>query len=176
MHTLLIIDMQNAWIDEHPRFNLRTVIEKINQLSDHFRRASLPVIFIQHHDNLVHINSDGWGIHQDLHQQSNDYFINKTACDAFAATTLEDRLHQLGSSSLIICGLATEFCVDTTLRASLSKGFDVIAVADAHTTADRPHAKAEAIIQHHNWIWTHIAAPQKRTIQVLDTNDCLKRI
>ncbi|MBC3872045.1 isochorismatase family protein [Undibacterium flavidum] len=176
MQTLLIIDMQNAWLDEHPRFDIEAIKQRINLTSKQFRQSGWPVIFVQHEDENVRVGSKEWDIHQDLIRVDGDHYIHKTACDAFANTNLKVLLRELGSSSLTLCGLATEFCVDTTIRASLSQGYDVIALSDAHTTANRPHLTAETIIQHHNWMWTNIAAPQHRKIQVISTHDYLKNI
>ena len=50
-------------------------------------------------------------------------------------------------------GSATDFCVDTTVRAAASRDYEVALIADGHTTRDRPHLEAAAIIQHHNWMW-----------------------
>ena len=168
MQTLLIIDMQNAWIDEHPRFQIGAITQKINQLSEQFRQLSLPVVFIQHQDSVVVPNSMPWQIHRDFVQANTDHYSNKTACDSFADTNLKSLLEKLGSNSLTICGLATEFCVNTTLSASLSHGFDVTVIADAHTTADRPHLTAEAIINHHNWVWSNMAVPKTQQLKVLE--------
>lgn len=176
MQTLLIIDMQNAWIDEHPRFQIGAVTQKINQLSERFRQLSLPVIFIQHQDTVVVPNTEPWQIHADFNQAETDYFSNKTACDSFASTNLKDLLYKLGSSSLTICGLATEFCVNSTMYASLSQGFDVTVIADAHTTADRPHLSAEAIINHHNWVWTNMAVPKTQQLRVLNCDTYLNEL
>ena len=32
----------------------------------------------------------------------------------------------------------------------------VVVVADAHTVSDRPHLRAEQVIEHHHWIWTNL--------------------
>ena len=62
--------------------------------------------------------------------------IGKTASDSFYRTSLEDELRRLGTTQLIVTGMQTEFCVDTTCRRALSLGFDVTLVSDAHTTKD----------------------------------------
>jgi nicotinamidase-related amidase len=176
MRTLLIIDMQNAWIDEHPRFQIGAVTQKINRLSERFRQLSLPVIFIQHQDGLVLPKAEPWQIHADLIQAETDHYSDKDACDSFADTNLKNLLDKLGSSSLTICGLATEFCVNTTVLASLSQGFNVTAISDAHTTADRPHLAAEAIIDHHNWVWTNMSVQKTRQLRVLDCKAYLEEL
>ena len=60
---------------------------------------------------------------------------------------------------VIITGAATEFCVDTTLRSCVSKEFNVTMISDAHTTGDRGHLNAQAIVDHHNWVWENLLIP-----------------
>lgn len=173
MQALIIIDMQNAWIEEHPRYELNAIIDRINQLTAHFRKQSKPVIFIQHEQDDVRCNAYGWQIHDKLTRHESNHYINKTACDSFESTNLLALLHNEACTTLSICGLATEFCVDTTLHSALSHGFNVIALSDAHTTADRSHLNAESIINHHNWVWANLALPAQRKLQVISTIDYL---
>ena len=56
----------------------------------------------------------------------------------------------LGVEHLIVCGYATEFCVDTTIRQAAALGYAITLAADAHTTHDKPHASGELIRRHHN--------------------------
>jgi isochorismate hydrolase len=58
-------------------------------------------------------------------------------------------MQERGVSRLVICGLQTEFCVDTTVRQALPLGDSVTLVADAHSTSDGA-LRAEQVIAHHN--------------------------
>ncbi|WP_335340099.1 isochorismatase family protein [Collimonas pratensis] len=51
---------------------------------------------------------------------------------------------------LVICGYASEFCVDTTVRSAAAQGYPVTLVSDAHTTHDKPHASGQQIRTHEN--------------------------
>ena len=51
---------------------------------------------------------------------------------------------------LIIAGIQTELCVDTTCRQACSLEYDVTLVKDAHSTWDRELLTAPQIIAHHN--------------------------
>jgi nicotinamidase-related amidase len=89
-----------------------------------------------------------------------DTVVHKRSCDAFLDTTLEQVLRESGIDRLIITGCATDYCVDTTVRAALARGWPTIVPSDGHTTADRPHLSATQIIAHHNAIWADFLAPK----------------
>jgi nicotinamidase-related amidase len=168
MDTLLVIDMQRAWLGEtSPRFDKDAVIERINLAAQHMRQRAGKVVFVRHSNAEASVGSAAWQVDPRLAVTAADHFIDKTACDAFLHTSLQADLAAWQSDRLYICGLATEFCVDTTIRAAISKGFDVVALSDAHTTGDRPHLGAGQIVAHHNWIWSHLALPVARSLQVL---------
>jgi nicotinamidase-related amidase len=171
LKALLVIDMQNAWLNrDTPRFDQRGVIERINRAARHVRAVGGQVIFIHHCDTESVPCEDGWQLDAGLEAMEDDRRIDKTACDSFTDTILFDLLQEQDAKTLIIAGLATEFCVDTTVRAAASMGFDVIALSDAHTTGDRGHLSAQQIITHHNWVWANMAVPagSTLTVQTLD--------
>ena len=104
-----------------------------------------------------------------------DPVIRKAACDALYETDLARILGNIEAPRLIITGCATDFCVDTTVRSAASRDYDVTVASDAHTTADRPHLKAPAVIQHHNWVWENLILPRSR-IKVVPTDQILKEM
>ena len=56
----------------------------------------------------------------------------------------------MGVDELVVCGLQSEFCVDSTVRHASTLGFPVTLVADAHSTWDAASLTAAQIIEHHN--------------------------
>lgn len=81
---------------------------------------------------------------------ADDLRIRKTTPDSFLCTGLQARLQAVAVDHLVICGYASEFCVDTTVRRAAALGYAVTLVADAHTTHDKPHATAAAIRAYEN--------------------------
>jgi len=79
---------------------------------------------------------------------------------------LHEILKSQGVTELIICGMHTEFCVDTTTRRALALGYPVILVKDAHTSAGNSVLTPRQVIEHHNATLTNISSfgPRVRTI------------
>ncbi len=168
MYTLLVVDMQNAWLNrDTARLDKAGVIARINHAAQCTRDQGGKVIFVQHCNEEALVNSDGWQIDAGLVVLDGDGMLNKTACDSFVDTSLLVQLQ--ATNTVLICGLATEFCVDTTVRSAPSHGFNVVVLSDAHTTGDRPHMKAQDIVEHHNWVWANMAVPTGRSLTVQST-------
>jgi len=150
---LLIIDVQRGLFDPLPHpYEADAVVDRINQLSARAREAGMPVVMVQHErlgSALAH-GSEGWQLQEDLLATGDDILVRKTTPDAFLRTSLAELLVQHGVQRLVICGYATEFCVDTTTRRAAALGYPVVLAADAHTTHDKAHATALQIRTHHN--------------------------
>ena len=101
--------------------------------------------------------------------------VHKRACDSFYETDLADVLDKGRATRLLITGCATDFCVDTTIRAAASRDFEVVVVEDGHTTADRPHVDALSVMRHHNWVWENLIHPRTQ-IRVIPARDVVALI
>ncbi|MDQ1815445.1 isochorismatase family protein [Massilia sp. CCM 9210] len=171
MNTLLIIDMQNAWLNNpaQPCFDSAGVVDRINHAARRIRAQGGQVIFVQHADADTGIGSAPWQVIPALEQAATDSTVQKLAGDSFAATDLAAQLAASATTTLYISGFATEFCIDTAVRAAASRGLQVVVLSDAHTTADRPHLAAPAIIAHHNWVWSGLPVPADSSLAVRTT-------
>ncbi len=150
---LLVIDVQQGLCEgEHDAFDSQQVIDRINKVSEKARAAGAVVIFVQHESKsgYLEFGTDAWQLARGLQIHPGDLRIRKTSPDSFHRTELEQLLKQHGVTDLVICGLHTEFCVDTTTRRALALGYPIILVADAHTTQHKEHLSAAQIIRHHN--------------------------
>lgn len=174
MDVLLIIDMQQGLFAQ-PRHQDAQVIANINQLAQSVRASQGRVIYVQHDEpgSELEPHSPGWQLHKDLTPAPGESRVRKTACDSFLGTELGFLLAEQAVDRLLICGCATDFCVDTTVRSAAGQGYDVTVLTDAHTTADRPHLNAEQIIEHHHWMWQHLSLPEGRSVTLLTTDQLL---
>ena len=150
---LLIIDVQHGLCTGRwAAFDIEQVIARINTLSERARAARLPVVLVQHEEDegpLVH-GSEGWQLDARLTLAQGDLRIRKRTPNAFHGTTLHAQLQDRGVDRLVVCGLQSEFCVDTTVRQALPLGYHVVLVADGHSTLDSEKLSAEQITAHHN--------------------------
>lgn len=157
---LLVIDVQRGLFEATPPPDeADAVLERINGLTRRARAAAVPVVFIQHEvdGTPLQYGSDPWQLDSRLEVHPGDSRVRKTTPDSFLRTDLASVLERLGAQSVIICGYASDFCVDTTTRSALTRGFPVVLVADAHTTHDRVHATAAQIRAHENATLPHLA-------------------
>lgn len=164
---LLVIDMQNG-VFASPRINREICASRINQLI----QAADKVIFIQHAEEGLEPGSEGFDLLPELIQPADSLYVTKTACDAFYRTNLEEVLRDNGIREFVICGCATDYCVDSTIKNGASRGYAMTVAEDAHTTANRPAAQAEVLIAHYNDVWRNFTIPGN-TLLVKSTADIL---
>ena len=166
---LLIIDVQHALCHgEYAGFEADRVIANINLVSERMREAGGFVVIIQHESPTGEFmrGADGWQLARGLTTAPTDVIVPKTATDSFHKTTLQSILQERGITDLIICGLQSEFCVDTTTRRALALGYSVTLVADAHTTLDNGVLKAAQISAHHNETLANIDSFGPRVVAI----------
>lgn len=152
---VMVVDMQNG-VFATPRVGRERCAALINQLT----RAADQVIFIQHcEEGGLEEGSDGFQILPELYQPDNALYVTKTACDSFYKTSLEAVLREQDINAFVICGCATDYCVDTTIKNGASRGYAITVAGDAHTTANRAAADAHTLIEHHNEVWRTLIVP-----------------
>ncbi len=151
---LLIIDMQvGMFAETDPIYEENVLLERIQGLIAKARTCGVPVVYVQHNagvGNPLEPNTTGWNIHPAIAPVQEDVIIQKTTPDAFYETKLQLELETKGIRKLVLTGIQTELCVDTTCRRAFSLGYDVIVAKDAHSTSNRGKLTATQIIDHHN--------------------------
>lgn len=177
MDALLVVDLQQASFATNDKHDQEATLDRVDRLAQHVRADGGFVIFVLHDgdesDGLTP-DSEGWQLHSSILRDGADRIVRKTLNDAFAATTLAPLLDELAPDRLIICGWATDLCVDSTVRSAVSRGFDVAVPSDCHTVADRSHLSAEQVIEHHNWLWANLIT-RDQAVTVLPLAELVSR-
>jgi nicotinamidase-related amidase len=150
---LLIIDVQTILcVGRWAVHAAEAVVQNINAVSARARAAGLPVVVVQHEEaeGPMLYDAPGWQLAPALQVSDTDLRLRKTGSDAFHQTDLHALLQARGVDRLIVCGMQTDFCVDSTVRRALALGYPVTLVSDAHSTLDNGVISAAQIIAHHN--------------------------
>jgi ureidoacrylate peracid hydrolase len=170
MDALLIIDMQNSFL--HPRggsyavmgtplVHIDRTITAVCGLADHASRVGVPVLFTRHCYRVGYADAGRmtvlgrmtggevllagtWDAEIiDELRAFGGITVDKARMDAFYNTGLELILRGLHATSIGICGVITNACVETTVRSAAMRDFDVTVFSDCcTTTSDEDQAAA----------------------------------
>ena len=131
---LLVVDVQVGVVDgAHRR---EEVLATIGDLVVRARTASVPVVWVQHHDEQLVQGSAPWQWVDGLAPTGAEPVVQKSYGDAFAETSLEETLAGLGVAEVVLVGAASEQCIRCTMHSAVVRGYDVALVRGAHTTTD----------------------------------------
>lgn len=151
---LLVIDMQlGNFLEPYPIHGGDGLLKSIKRLIAKARSANTPIIYLQNNGGKGdpdEYGTPGWEIHPSIEPEPGDIVVQKGSPDAFHKTDLQQELRSKGVRKLVVAGLQTEYCVDTTCRRAYGLGYEVILVRDAHSTWDSGSLSAGQIIDHHN--------------------------
>lgn len=140
---LIVIDVQRGF-DDHafwgPRDN-PTCEENISALLALWRDRSWPVVFVRHDStnpqSPLAVGTRGNDF-KDVITGNPDLLISKTVNSAFHGTPdLDVWLRKESIEHLVICGITTNHCCETTARVAGNLGYDTHFVIDATHTFDR---------------------------------------
>lgn len=129
---LLVIDVQNGVVEG--AFNLESVLKNINVAISKARSAGVPVVWVQHSDEGLVIDSEAWQIVPELVPLEGEPKVRKIYRSSFEATNLEEILSSLDVGHIFVTGMQTNNCVRHTTHSAQERGYDVTVLADAHST------------------------------------------
>ena len=138
---LLIVDIQNDYFPGG-------AMEVVGAEAAATEAARLLATFRQHARPLVHIqhvatrpgatfflpNTPGVEIHGSVRPAPGEVVFPKHFPNSFRETPLLDHLRALGIAELVIAGMMTPMCIDTTTRAAADLGFKCFLAHDACAT------------------------------------------
>ncbi|XAR69531.1 hypothetical protein NMG60_11001157 [Bertholletia excelsa] len=144
---LLVIDMQNYFLSI-----AKPILPAIRTTIDLCRRSSIPVIFTRHnHKSLSDAGMLGewWNndlimdgtpeaeLIPELAPEDGKEVVEKNTYSAFRGTRLEERLREMGVEEVIVAGVMTNLCCETTAREAFVRGFRVFFSTDATATSSK---------------------------------------
>jgi nicotinamidase-related amidase len=145
---LLVIDVQESF-RRRPNWQAISnprIAEQVGRLVEAARAAGELVIWILHSEpgSGTVFDPEGGYVRpmDDLHPLPGEPLLVKTSINAFTTTNLHQQLTQRGVREVVICGIRTEQCCETTARVACDLGFDVTFVTDATATSAIPRAGA----------------------------------
>jgi nicotinamidase-related amidase len=137
---LIVIDVQESF-RQRPNWaeiSDPDIAEKVGRLVDAARAAGDQVIWVLHtepgSDTVFDPASGHVRLIDGLKPEHDEPTIYKTAHNAFTTTNLAQRLTTAGIRELIICGIRTEQCCETTARVGSDLGYDITFVTEATAT------------------------------------------
>jgi bifunctional isochorismate lyase/aryl carrier protein len=182
---LLVIDMQRYFVDPGSHSYVpgaESVASRIRSLVDAFAGSGLPIVFTRH------INTDEnagalarWW--DDLIREGDplneittalDTFagtvITKSQYDAFRGTELEELLNGRGVKRIVVTGVVTHLCCETTARSAFVRGFDVTLAVDATVTYGEDHHLATLLNLSHGFATPAFAESILAQVERSDTS------
>jgi nicotinamidase-related amidase len=138
---LLLVDIQN---DYFPGGAMELVgslaaASKAEFLLRSFRRKGLPIVHIQHISTRKSAtfflpNTLGAELHSSVAPDAGEVVFKKNFPNSFRGTPLLEHLRALDVTQLVIAGMMTHMCIDTTTRAAVDLGFECVLASDACAT------------------------------------------
>jgi ureidoacrylate peracid hydrolase len=156
---LIVVDMQNGFCHPEgslPRLGMslagaESAVRQTAIAVRQARGAGVPVIYTRHQyrpgradegQRLSQLSGDlaalgglaagSWdaAVVDELGAGEDDLYIDKVRFDAFLWTSLDPLLRGLGAEQLAVCGVVTNICVESTVRAAFMRDYQVTLLAD----------------------------------------------
>lgn len=147
---LIVIDVQKSF-EQRPNWaavSNPAIVKQVTRLVDAARAAGDLVVWVLHAEpgtgNVFDPVSGYVELMDGVSPSEADLTVTKTSINAFTTTNLQQSLVTRGIRGVVICGIQTEQCCETTARLASDLGFDVTFVTDATATFPIVHRDAPA--------------------------------
>ena len=150
MRALLVIDVQESFRqrDSWAAVSDPDIARPVGRLVDAARAAGDLVVWILHTEpgtgGVFDPDSGHVRFVDGLDPRPGEPLLHKTSRNAFTTTNLQQLLTAAGIRDLVVCGIQTEQCCETTARLAADLGYDVTFVTEATATFPIPHRDAPA--------------------------------
>jgi len=184
---LVNVDMQNVFVERSGPDGL-IVLERINHLARVCRETGIAVfhlrntlpaglnggvlgeIFPNVNQGFLDRDSEAASFHKDLVREPGDILLEKPHYGGFHDTNLELHLRRRGVNSIIITGIETNVCCETTAREAMMRDFRVFFMSDG-TTTNGVQGLTQAEVQR-----ASLATLSEKFAQVLSVDEMIQKI
>jgi len=194
---LLVIDVQQEYFKPGGPAafdSASTILTNLSRLIEGFRRAGRPVIFIKHMHRKDGSDAGRMGdfgspddqssfvegtpeveLHPELDHRQDDIVVVKRRYSAFAGTDLEAVLRTAGVQAIVLCGMMTSFCCETTARDGHGRDYEVLFVPDAIAGPDLEDVDG-AKVSHLEVMRSTTTALAAGFAEIVSTTEVLERL
>jgi len=165
---LLNVDLQNVFVEGYPVSapDGLKVVARVNRLIEACRARNMTIVHTAHvtrpdgsnvgvmgeiippvREGMISKGSHAASLHPALDVQPTDIQLDKPRFGAFHATDLELILRTRGIDTLIISGIATNICAETTAREANARDFRVLFLSDGTATFEMTGVPSEQLQQ-----------------------------
>jgi bifunctional isochorismate lyase/aryl carrier protein len=157
---LLVLDMQAYFLDAASHAYIpsgEAILDGIIQLIKEYFSHGRPIIYTQHINTTSNAGtmSTWWKdlitSQNPLHKMTPEIdvsmgtLIQKSQYDAFYHTQLNELLHTSGVTQVVLCGVMTHLCCETTARSAFMHGFEVFFPVDGTATYNLAYHRASLL-------------------------------
>ena len=177
---LLILDMQKYFLDPKSHAFIPSascIIPRIKTLAEYFKKKDLPVFLTRHLNSnenaglmktwwrdIIREDNSMSEIIPEL-KQLNFPIIKKSQYDAFYQTSLEDFLRDRNVEQLVVTGVMTHLCVESTIRSAFIRGFTVFLPIDTTATYSKEFHLASIINLSHGFAIPILSKSINKTLE-----------
>lgn len=135
---LLVVDVQDSFKvgSRWQRRSNPSFESNLDRLIRGYREAGLPVIFVLHNDPDPGFRPGDPEVRlmDFLRREEGDPLLQKNTRNSFTSTNLQEILGARGVRRVVVTGISTEQCCETTTRVAADLGYDVDFVTEATMT------------------------------------------
>jgi nicotinamidase-related amidase len=140
---LVLVDIQNDYFKggKYELVHPEQAAMQANKVLTFFRKQNLPIFHVRHIStnpgaSFFLPDTVGAEFYKDCWPIEGEEIIIKHRPDSFLNTNLKEKLEEKGIDTLVMGGMMTHMCIDTTVRAASAHGYAVELIEDACATRD----------------------------------------
>jgi nicotinamidase-related amidase len=145
---LVVIDVQESF-RQRPNWAASSnpeIAKQVQRLTETFRAGGEMIVWVLHVEpgtgTVFDPDSGHVRLMEGLEAADGEPVMTKTSFNAFYTTGLQQLLTSEGVVEVVVCGIRTEQCVETTARDAAGRGYEVTFVTDATATTPIEHRDA----------------------------------